>query len=701
MSLPLSTKGPPVLVLGGSTFVGRALVDALIARGFSVTVANRGREYWGTKDPSEGRAQRIRVNRDRREEFSSALRAATPPGPVGWFAVVDFCAYKPADLQCALEGLQKRFFLYVLISTDSVYEVCEGVGSSRPPGMGVTEEDARRPQNPERVKCLKKKDKYGHEKLECEELLQALACRWDMEEQEEAHALSQTQTHNWTVQAEKIKPHFVALRLADVLGPFDDTGRLFAYWWWLQFDDVEPLHIPREQEKERESNHGGGSSPGSPVSPKRSSLSSHTQQAAAAISRQSPLRTFSQPRIGMPSGSSAAQQPAFQLPPKRNSDGAVVPIGDFGAAGRQQAGVQRVNYTFSNDVVAFICALFDRFSSVHIEGKLPSFLSDWGRFEAFNVASEEALTLGQLIDKMGAIMRPPLPPRAASSTGSSGSPTTLRRPLPSSTVVSRMQEDGSSPHRRDAQSPPNGRRDSFPGKPPEGAQSPSGSCGGSPKTVAASTDPVYGGGESTRAKRESVTSMRGPPNGSIPSSPSLTSLSRGQPVCPLQFRKPPRQGPPSVRLAKARDSCSFLPSVDRKEPLSTEKALRMVPGFRPSPMEAVLKSCCEFFARASQDFPEETISAISKLPRCLRGKVRTAWERRRRPGHGRGRGGGGSPQYARAVKKKRYGGKDGGLSSESLSESSSYSYSSFSSSSSSSDSGSEDESSEASSSSED
>ena len=104
------------------------------------------------------------------------------------------------------------------ISSDSVHEVCQrAAGAWAVPGE-VDEAQALRPSEPAERKRLRKADGYGHGKLEVEEVLQRSGCR------------------------------AVALRLPDVLGPFDDTYRLWAYWhWWrVGVPQVRSRKRPRE-----------------------------------------------------------------------------------------------------------------------------------------------------------------------------------------------------------------------------------------------------------------------------------------------------------------------------------------------------------------------------------------------------------------------------------------------------------------------
>eukprot|EP00929_Paragymnodinium_shiwhaense_P015021 TRINITY_DN123022_c0_g1_i1.p1 TRINITY_DN123022_c0_g1~~TRINITY_DN123022_c0_g1_i1.p1 ORF type:complete len:421 (+),score=105.32 TRINITY_DN123022_c0_g1_i1:143-1405(+) len=221
---------PAVLVLGGSTFMGRALVEQLVALPARICLVNRGRKYWGIDDPSGGRAARVMADRRDVEEFGRRLDAATEKllstGKDRWDLVADFSAYNGKDIRASLGGLKSRFRTYAYISSDSVYEVSTLAASSwmpppRPTSAAVASAGAvrvdegfsSRPQDKEVRRRLKKADDYGDGKLEAEEALQAgiqdPACR------------------------------SVSMRLPDVIGPFDDTLRLWAYWHWLQAADAK------------------------------------------------------------------------------------------------------------------------------------------------------------------------------------------------------------------------------------------------------------------------------------------------------------------------------------------------------------------------------------------------------------------------------------------------------------------------------
>lgn len=216
---------PAVLVFGGSTFMGRELVQRLVARPARVCVVNRGRKYWGTDDPSGGHAARLIADRRDASSFAGLLDEATKRLGTSWDLVADFSAYNGNDMRAALAGLRGRFRRYAYISSDSVYEVSAWAGDGWLQRKAISEEpyvaeaESERPSSKKVRHRLQKADSYGDGKLEAEEalaagLLEVPGCRG------------------------------VSLRLPDVIGPFDDTGRLWAYWHWLHAGPEDPPQVP-------------------------------------------------------------------------------------------------------------------------------------------------------------------------------------------------------------------------------------------------------------------------------------------------------------------------------------------------------------------------------------------------------------------------------------------------------------------------
>jgi 2'-hydroxyisoflavone reductase len=97
-----------LLILGGTRFVGRHLVEAALRGGHSVTLFNRGISAPG---PIPGMEV---LTGDRGGDHTALSRGS-------WDAVVDVSAYRPESVRAAVETLRGRAARYVLVSTVSVY----------------------------------------------------------------------------------------------------------------------------------------------------------------------------------------------------------------------------------------------------------------------------------------------------------------------------------------------------------------------------------------------------------------------------------------------------------------------------------------------------------------------------------------------------------------------------------------------------
>jgi 2'-hydroxyisoflavone reductase len=102
-----------VLMLGGTVFLGRHVVETLLARGHEVTLFHRGKRggelFPGVK----------RVLGDRATDLGRLPKDAT------WDAVVDTSAYVPAVAAASAQALRDRAGRYVFISSISVYDVSQ------------------------------------------------------------------------------------------------------------------------------------------------------------------------------------------------------------------------------------------------------------------------------------------------------------------------------------------------------------------------------------------------------------------------------------------------------------------------------------------------------------------------------------------------------------------------------------------------
>ena len=97
-----------ILVLGGTRFAGRAVVDAALGRGDTVTLFNRGITNRGLFPGVET------VIGDRSEDLFALGRRE-------FDAVVDVACYDPAAARLSADALKGRVGRYVFVSTVSVY----------------------------------------------------------------------------------------------------------------------------------------------------------------------------------------------------------------------------------------------------------------------------------------------------------------------------------------------------------------------------------------------------------------------------------------------------------------------------------------------------------------------------------------------------------------------------------------------------
>jgi nucleoside-diphosphate-sugar epimerase len=102
--------GMRLLVLGGTRFVGWAVVTAAIARGWRVTTFNRG-----LAGPDVAGVQVVRGDRNQPDDVARLAGA----GP--WDAVVDLSGYVPRETLEVCQRLERVAARYVFMSTVSVY----------------------------------------------------------------------------------------------------------------------------------------------------------------------------------------------------------------------------------------------------------------------------------------------------------------------------------------------------------------------------------------------------------------------------------------------------------------------------------------------------------------------------------------------------------------------------------------------------
>ena len=122
-----------LLVLGGTRFLGRHVVDAALARGDAVTVFTRGRQPnpWGTAVTA--------LVGDRDPAIAPGL-AALERG--AWDAAIDLSGYVPRIVRASAELLAPRVGRYLFVSSISVFTDASRPGLDETAPVGVLEDPA-------------------------------------------------------------------------------------------------------------------------------------------------------------------------------------------------------------------------------------------------------------------------------------------------------------------------------------------------------------------------------------------------------------------------------------------------------------------------------------------------------------------------------------------------------------------------------
>jgi 2'-hydroxyisoflavone reductase len=169
-----------LLVLGGTKFVGRAVVEAALVRGHEVSLFNRGQ----TNPELFPEAEKLRG--DRAGDLSALVGRE-------WDAVIDPSGYVPRVVRASAEQLRDATSLYVFISSISVYDDFSGPSDESAPLKQLSDEHSADELREDYAN-------YGALKVLCEAEVRAL----------------------FDDRATVIRPGLV-------VGPHDPTGR-FTYW---------------------------------------------------------------------------------------------------------------------------------------------------------------------------------------------------------------------------------------------------------------------------------------------------------------------------------------------------------------------------------------------------------------------------------------------------------------------------------------
>jgi len=140
-----------ILIIGGTRFLGRHLVETALARGDTVTLFNRGKSNPGLFPQVET----IIGDREKDLEKLSGQR---------WEAVIDTCGYFPRLVNLSAQALKDTVERYVFISSISVYSELSKIGIDEKDPVGTIEDE-----NFEEITG----ESYGPLKVLCEKAAQA------------------------------------------------------------------------------------------------------------------------------------------------------------------------------------------------------------------------------------------------------------------------------------------------------------------------------------------------------------------------------------------------------------------------------------------------------------------------------------------------------------------------------------------------
>lgn len=167
-----------LLILGGTRFLGRHLVDAALARGHQITLFNRGKSNPALFPDIET------ISGDRETDLNKLAGRR-------WDAVIDTCGYLPRIVRLSAQALREAVDSYVFISSISAYADFSQ--------MGITEASPLATMPDETVEEITG-ETYGPLKVLCEKAVEA-----------------------------EFPSRALVIRPGLIVGPHDPTDR-FTYW---------------------------------------------------------------------------------------------------------------------------------------------------------------------------------------------------------------------------------------------------------------------------------------------------------------------------------------------------------------------------------------------------------------------------------------------------------------------------------------
>ena len=118
-----------MLIIGGTRFLGRHLVDSALARGHSVTLFNRGKS-----NPDV--FPQVETSLGDREQDIQKLSGRN------WEAVIDTCGYVPRIVRLSATGLERSVGRYIFISSISAFANFSKIGMDESDPVGKLEDES-------------------------------------------------------------------------------------------------------------------------------------------------------------------------------------------------------------------------------------------------------------------------------------------------------------------------------------------------------------------------------------------------------------------------------------------------------------------------------------------------------------------------------------------------------------------------------
>lgn len=192
-----------ILVIGGTRFVGRHIVEAAMQRGHTVTLFNRGTNQQIFPD-----LELIQGDRTMDADKISGRE---------WDAVIDTCGYHPKSVRKSVEAVKRNTEIYTFISTASVYKYFTSQDMVNEDSVVLTMTDDEINQIDETAE--RTPETYGPLKYQCEQVVY-----------------------------EEMEGRGLVIRPGLIVGPYDPTDR-FTYWAARLAEEREILAPGRPERK--------------------------------------------------------------------------------------------------------------------------------------------------------------------------------------------------------------------------------------------------------------------------------------------------------------------------------------------------------------------------------------------------------------------------------------------------------------------